>query len=351
MDQQASEDLADKRASLRIHANQQAQRAALQARADRLPGIRAKLARDQAEHDQWAARLAELPPSPGDDFATVPHACPECGSSLVLKNGKLEPYDPPKADDPETAVKRREWQKAVALYANSVANDKRDLSDAEAAETALKAMEEGQPSVKASDVEGLEVRCADLATRLRVAADELAAHNMARQQAESADQITKQASVYHADVQGWEALAEALEQIPAEMLAESLAPINDRLRETAGKTGWSQIVIGPDMGVTVGAHPYNLSSKSAQWRAAVAIAEAISHLSGLRFMCLDEMDILSPRHRLTCLKWLHGLAKSGELESAVVAGTFREPPQAPAETFDVRWLEAGALAQLMKEAA
>lgn len=80
-----------------------------------------------------------------------------------------------------------------------------------------------------------------------------------------------------------------------------------------------------------------------------AIAEAIANLSGLRFIAIDRCDVMDTGNRLAFLKWLHGLAASGEIDTALVFGTFKSLPTVPA-TFMPVWIERGAIVQ-HKEAA
>ncbi len=73
-------------------------------------------------------------------------------------------------------------------------------------------------------------------------------------------------------------------------------------------------------------------------------------LSGLRFIAIDRCDVIRDTgNRLAFLKRLHGLAASGEIDTALVFGTFKSLPTVPA-TFLPVWIERGAIVQ-HKEAA
>ena len=70
-------------------------------------------------------------------------------------------------------------------------------------------------------------------------------------------------------------LADALspDGIPAELLAEALGPINDRLHSNDGLAEWEPVVIHSDMRITYGLRDYALISESEKWRADAMIAE------------------------------------------------------------------------------
>ena len=104
------------------------------------------------------------------------------------------------------------------------------------------------------------------------------------------------------------------------------------------------------MAITFGQHSYRLISKSQQWRVDAMIAEAISHLSGMRMLLLDGFDILEQQARGELLGWLDVLAENAEIDTALVFGTLKEPPKGLPESIGVHWLENGTNQQL-KEAA
>lgn len=158
-----------------------------------------------------------------------------------------------------------------------------------------------------------------------------AAENNAKRAARAAE--------LNADLTAWTAMAEALEPsgIPAELLAKALRPLNERLRASATATGWDQVQVAEDMAIYYGNRPYRLASESGRWRADAMITEAVLFLAGVRSLVLDRMDVLDLPSRSACLRWLHGLAQRGELQSALVLGTLKEPPKLPA-TYNVIWL-------------
>lgn len=337
-------------------ARQQASRIAdLTARADKIGRIEDKLQRDQAELEQWSGRLAELPPAAGDVAPSPSLACPDCGVALVLVGGALQHYEAPKADDPDTAVKRKQWVDAVALYTRSVENGRRDLADAQAAAATLKEIiSDPVPSETefAAATRELETMKAD---RQRYAA-ELAELRARKAAADAAGEKTQAAARHHADVQQWSAIADALspDGIPAEMVTEALDPLNKRLAEDADWAEWAVPRIGADMAITINGRAYGLLSESERWRADALIAAAIAHFSGLRLLVLDRFDVLDMKGREDLLFWLSGMADEGEIDTALVLGTLKAAPSALPDHCAAAWIERGTVqqpAQAMRQAA
>ena len=55
------------------------------------------------------------------------------------------------------------------------------------------------------------------------------------------------------------------------------------------------------------------------------IAEAISHLSGVKLLVLDRVDVLDMVGREDLLYWLDGLAEDGEIETALLFAALKAP--------------------------
>jgi hypothetical protein len=166
--------------------------------------------------------------------------------------------------------------------------------------------------------------------------------SVAKERVKNAESIEKEALATHKQIEKWVAAADALAPtgIPAELIAEKIEPLNNRLRETAVMTGWPQTSVTPDMQILVDNRPYALQSESSQWRAQAAIAEAISLLSDVGILVLDRIDVLDLKNRAALLKWL--LKVAGEHRNIFLFGTLKEPPKVPA-TIKVHWLEKGKI--------
>ena len=146
-------------------------------------------------------------------------------------------------------------------------------------------------------------------------------------------EATERAKDFHEKVKGWTALAEALAPsgIPGELLEKALSEFNGTLAAVASGVRWSPVTINGIMEIRRGGVPYMLLSKSARWRCNVMIAAALAEHSGLRFMIVDEFDILEISARGPMLKWSYEQIKSGRLDTLILLGTLREIPQLPSD--------------------
>jgi hypothetical protein len=157
---------------------------------------------------------------------------------------------------------------------------------------------------------------------------------------EHADTVTNRAAGFAHSVASWSAAADALapDGIPGEIVADRLKPLNDRLRDTAMKTGWPQTVVTPTMDILVENRTFGLQSESSQWRAQASIAEAISSISEVGLLVLDRIDVLDLTNRGKLIKWVIGVA--GAHNNIILIGTLKEAPKLP-ESVKVHWLENG----------
>jgi len=150
----------------------------------------------------------------------------------------------------------------------------------------------------------------------------------------------------------WTDIADALapDGIPAELLAEALTPINERLTDSAGAAEWADVTITRDMQILAGGRTYALLSESEKWRADAMIAEAVAHISGLKLLVLDRFDVLDMKGREDLLYWLDGMAQDGDIHTALIFGTLKAVPALNFDTIDAFWIDGGVAGQL-KEAA
>ncbi|MGL4526515.1 MAG: hypothetical protein ACRCUC_06005, partial [Aestuariivirga sp.] len=251
--------------------------------------------------------------------------------------------------DPEAVARLPEHERALTLLQSAVANGKRDLAAAESA--AAKLAELDGEKDEAIDLEAIQAKASELGEKRSGWRSDADKYQAIAEQAKRHQEVIDQASALHGDILAWSDIADALapDGIPGEMLADAIKPLNDRLRATSMATGWDQVSIDAEMQIRVDGRLYSLKSESAKWRSDAAIAEAISNLSGLRFIAIDRCDVMDTGNRLAFLKWLHGLAASGEIDTALVFGTFKSLPTVPT-TFLPVWIERGAIVQ-HKEAA
>jgi hypothetical protein len=349
----SNQQIGEARAKARQHAESAKRIDELKAKAAKLQAARIKLNLDQAELEEWTAKLATLPEPGSNKPAPHLYGCPCCGVALQIVGGELVKYELPEDGplDPDIETKRKQWSDAVALYTRSVANDQRDIADAERAAQEIKDLEQRLGDAPPA-TERLEQTLAGHQADRKARAATLAQMFEANRLAQLADENTKKAAQAHADVMAWLAIADALapDGIPAEMLASALGPINERLADAASMAEWVPITITRDMDILAGLRPYALLSESEKWRADAMIGAAIAELSGLRMLVLDRFDVLDAKGREDLIYWLDAMAAEGLLDTALVFGTMKALPAGLPETITPVWIEGG-IAGEMREAA
>jgi len=312
---------------------------------------RDKLTRDEASLKEWELKVLTLLNSMKSQSAV---ACPDCGVMLLLNDGELVHAAPLAKGTEDDLLKLPEYEKALAILQNTVANDKRDLAAADVAAKTLKELEANAHELPSSgeidklkaDIDKLKHDRANQAAGIRMIED-------AQREAKAADEKTAKAMALHHDVQAWENIADALapDGIPGEMLAEALAPINECLAVSSETTEWPQAFIGSDMSIGIhGSRDYSLLSESEKWRVDAMIAEAVSYISGVRMLVLDRVDCLDIKGREDLLYWVSELAAAGEIETALLFATLKALPAKLPEEVEGFWIENGICSQL-KEAA
>lgn len=357
---------------------------ALQEHAGRIERIKTKLATDEQQLADWQADLDKTMAAAGHAAAPrvgLVHELAKALSAMVYKATKqnwndnypeqlqqgfdaLDAYeaehgkvsfanDQPVADG-KAAARLPSIRNSVDLCTKAVANDKRDLeaalkaqADIEAIEQELaKPVDEQALAGARKQIESLQAKRAEVQKAL----DTLQSLKL---QAEAADKRTKEAAAHADDVAAWDELGAALapDGIPAEILAKTLGPINERLAQSAADTAWLKAEINADMALTGGGRDYRLLSESEQWRVDAMVAEAIAHLSGARLLVLDRFDVLDPASRSDLIGWLDVLADMGEIDTALVFGTLKALPTSLPPTVAAHWITGGSLAPQLKAAA
>jgi len=349
------------REKTKVHALWSQAAATRQSDVARLPDLRSKLEFDQGELAKWNAEVRRLEDVAGTgpraglvhDLAqalrSVLDTVAESDSYYDSQRAVLAAYEDQYGSldaqgDPEAATKLPNAVEARDLMARAVENTRRDIARIEAIEQAEQEPEHvSDEAIEQAEQELIRLRAVnqDLdAERQRL---DTAAHA-----AKVAAQTTAKAKAHHQAVVAWLQIADTLapEGIPSELLSQALGPINDRLRAAATKTGWMQVAIGADISITAAGRPYPLLSASEKWRTDTMLAEAISHLSGIRLLVLDEMDILEIPARGTLLLWLDDLAQAGELDTALVFATLKAAPTGLPDSIAAHWIENGIVETL-----
>jgi hypothetical protein len=332
---------------------QQTRRTSNKLIADGLERARAKLVVDEENLQLATTKLRDTRARAGQGPAPEPLTCPHCAGLVDLKDGKLHQHEAPaQKADPEAIALLPVHEKAFTTCESAVKNTKETIQRAQNAAAVIAEMDAaGLKDVLESDLADANANLASAQQHLSVLRTTLKEKTDAKAKAEAADADTKKALGFHTDVAEWEQIADWLSPsgIQAEIMGEALKPFNDRLTQTATITGWEKVEIDTDMGIHVGGRAYSLKSKSAQWRAQASLVEALASVSGERCFLLDEVDILDSRNRIAFLTWMHQLAASNSIDTAIIMGTFKEAPKCP-PTFQVEWIANGNVGEPAQEA-
>lgn len=346
---------------------------ALREHAAKLERVRNKLTADEAGLAEWEQRLSATSSEAGQgkriglvhDLAKSlawclsfenPHAdkwpeeleAIETVAAYEREFGKIGA-----AGTPEAQAKLPEIRRSRDLMASAVTNCKRDLVDAELAKSAADDIEtELADEFDASGLATARAQIEELKATNAELLKKADGFKAAKVGAAAADKKTAEAERHAADVAAWDVIGDALspDGIPAEILAEALGPINDRLLQTAADTGWAPVTIARDMAITAAGRDYRLLSESEKWRADAMLAEAISNLSSAQLLVLDRFDVLDLQGRQELLGWLDVLADQGEISTALLFGTLKADPTGLPDTIQTHWIESGHVRQL-KQAA
>jgi hypothetical protein len=382
----AQQDLGAARAEHKRAAEAEAKRESLHEHAGKAERIRTKLNLDTAELAAWEQKVADCkaragvaqpdPKSPGEyllrglasvttEFLDVTCEYPDVAwpselinrAAVSLREFRKLHGDPVGHDaqpDQEAIAKLPEYENALSLLQRSVANGKRDLESAQKAAADLKELE----GIKAvSSIEAAQAKVNELTEKRDAWQADVDKYKEIAEKFNRRTSLMLKASLLHADVLEWAAISDALspDGIPAELLSDALGPINARLATSGNNAQWRRINIGADMSIFAaeeGEQPraYALLSESEKWRADAMIAEAVSHISGIKLLVLDRFDVLDLKGREDALYWLDDLAEAGEIDTALIFGTLKSLPAQLLPNIEGFWIENGVSGQ-MKEAA
>lgn len=366
------------------HAEAAQRLADLREKGSRYARVADKLVRDEAELKEWEAKVedARQRAAGGRKVGLVHDLAHSLNESLRMvipfgemddhqraqlaeANATLEKYSAEHGSiesagtgDAEARNKLPEYEKALHLLQSAVANDKRDLAEADAAAKAIAELEAAVGSAPdEAEIHAARKHLDDLKAERSDIAAKLAGQHDAERQAKQAEERTAKALAAHESVLAWIAIADALapDGIPGEMLTEALGPINDRLEQSSQDAEWLHVHVESNMSVWAAypglpPRPYALLSESEKWRADAMLAEAIAHLSKVKVLVLDRLDVLDLKGREDLIAWLDILAQDGEINTALIFGTLKALPPTLPQTIAAHWLENGVVAGL-REAA
>lgn len=376
----AQQELGAAKAAQRQANEAESKRLELHTKASSAERIQARLNHDTAELVAWEEKVATTrakagvvvnPKAPGEfllrglaavtrDFLTLSNDFPEVQWPGELLNRaaahyneyvKLhgDPADDGFKPDPEAVANLPKHEEALKLMQSAVANGKRDLEAAQRAAEELK----GLDGLKANaDTSAAEAKVRELTEKRNGWNVDVEKYRDIADKFARRETLIKQVAQLHADVLAWTDIADALapDGIPAELLAEALDPINEHLRISAANAEWEPAQINADMTITYGLRHYALISESEKWRADAMIAEAVSHISGVKLLVLDRFDVLDLKGREDALYWLDGMAEDGDIETALLFGTLKALPAQLLPNIEGFWVENGMAGQI-KEAA
>lgn len=252
--------------------------------------------------------------------------------------------EPGEGGDPDARARLPELMKARDLMKRSVENDERDLAAAHGATEALK-LKADVEAVTEEQLTGARTSVTAATSQRDSLRSELDKLNNTKRAAEAADAKTKDAAKHHADIVQWLDIAAALapDGIPGEMLAQALAPINNRLAELAAFAEWSVPTVDSDMTIRAGGRLYSLLSESERYRVDALIALTIAVLSESRIVFFDRFDVLDLKGRGDLLVLLDDMAAQREISTALVFGTLKKVPDGLPPTTRAHWIENGEL--------
>lgn len=296
-----------------------------------IPAARTK--RDQANEAVQRARLSGQP-------------CPACGALLAVSDkGKLKEISDKKPKQlASLEAVAKEANAALDAMENSLVTLRTQLVEAMDAAGKLSALEGAMQNPTTPEaLQELEVAAQGCATDLADLREKRRVLVESDRTAEEAREKTKNATEANRKYKEW-AIARDLfmpSGIPGEILAETLGPVNARLKATAEFTKWPEPQLRGDMEILVNGLLYSLQGESVRWRVDAMIAEAIAAAAKLQLLVLDRIDVLHPEGRGELLDWCYHLVEAEGYESVMLFGTLKDKPKL--DDANVFWLDAGRL--------
>ncbi len=307
----------------------------------------AKLAATNTDLEGWKVKVTDAEQRVTAFNGESPCDCPSCGVKLKVIGGKVEVFKGKTADQAKLAAAKADLDtanKSLNLLSRTQVNDQKLVADSEQAGRDLEAMVANYPAAVTDEAIKKAEDAIQLMRNKRDAAGAKAEAIRERlDMIANAGKRTADAAKHHKDVLDWILIEKALapDGIPGEILAGALQPINNSLKRLSTLAGWPVTAIGGDMAITAGGRAYVLLSESERWRCDALIGTAITIACGLKLIVLDRFDVLLPTVRGQLFGMLMSLAKSGDIETAIVCGSLKEKPaKLPAEINAV-WIEGG----------
>ena len=265
----------------------------------------------------------------------------------VSKNGEIET-----TGNPELAAQLPELKNKASFALVAVTNLEHIVNEALDAAASVAELENYTSSAPSPEaIENAEKLINDLRQHRDKAKAEVTALQGAQEAADNRKSIIQKAAALHKQVQDWSEISSALSPtgIPAEILQDALAPVNDMLRSLSEGSGWKDARVNGDIELTYGERLYGLLSESEKWRVDAMRAITIASLSGLRLVTLDRFDVLEPAARPQALKMLLKSKKLDLIDQAIMAGTMKEPMKKIPAGMQAVWVQEGVVVEQQSE--
>lgn len=346
------------KAAISNQANLQNRIAQLEEQSGKVDRIKAK----QITDEQSLADVQQLI-SEAEQAALSQEAlpCPCCQTLLVYSRAEHAFIDATtlstKAGDAGIA-KLEEYRNSATMLQRTIANNQRDLLNAENAAQQLKELQESAAASAESSATDIEALQGDINDLTDARQDLLGRINDLQEQQFAAAQTltkTKDAARHHAEVLAWTTIAEQMAPsgIPANILSQALKPFQnliDNINSLVPR--WPAVGITPDMELVAGHRSYGLLSESEQWRVQAVITLALAQLSGINLVVLDRFDVLDPVSRVELMEALCDLSDQNQHLQVVMLGTLAKPAAGLPDSYIQQiWLEAGVVAEAKQEQA
>ena len=248
--------------------------------------------------------------------------CPHCKTILKSEGaGKLEVYDPAAATGPRAAAAAQAAQSKLDDLLSARTKLARAVDSARGAKLA---MERLPPRPDKADLTAAIAKTSELNEELKLVEDELHAAKAAASAVTNATRITDAAARYHADMQAYTKLADAVESLPARFLTDTLRMVNELL-EVVSKAFAEPVALYDDMNLRYGEFPYHLLSESQKWRADLALGLALAPQSS-GIVLMDRFDMVQQQDRGAILQMLG--AQTGA--QVIIGATLTTQPKFPA---------------------
>jgi DNA repair exonuclease SbcCD ATPase subunit len=346
------------KAAIANEANFQNRIAQLEEQAGKVERIKAKQATDEKSLTEVQQLINEAEQAALSQEALP---CPCCQTLLVYSRAEHAFIDATtlstKAGDAGIA-KLEEYRNSATMLQRTIANNQRDLLNAENAAQQLQELQASAAASSESSATNIEALQGDINDLNDARQDLLGRINDLQEQQFAAAQTltkTKDAARHHAEVLAWTTIAEQMAPsgIPANILSQALKPFQnliDNINSLVPR--WPAVGITPDMELVAGHRSYGLLSESEQWRVQAVITLALAQLSGINLVVLDRFDVLDPVSRVELMEALCDLSDQNQHLQVVMLGTLAKPAAGLPDSYIQQiWLEAGVVAEAKQEQA